>query len=312
MAGNFSLISKRVENFEKKLLACGNAVNETKFVPAAAVSVPASPILVKLYTSDGKTNWEVFKIQFELLNLNSLYNALDLRFGQKFSKDYVRQQMKTRRQKPEESLQVYAFEMQRVATLAFSYFSVNVGEIISLEYFVDGLKDEEIQMAVRMADVKDLKSALLYALNVEAAIQASCIDHHSIREARVTADEPCESRCIKEIQKLKEEMQALIAQRQNRRRRSITCWGSGGSGHLRSNCPRNNKEDPSTKCWGRSGEGHLKNNFHRVNQKDPHRATVIDSKKVCSYRKGLANGNIEDPLRRTVNTAGESKRNLAR
>ncbi|GFU08046.1 uncharacterized protein TNCV_1527811 [Trichonephila clavipes] len=115
--------------------------------------------------------------------------------------------------------------MQRLTTLAFSDFSANVREMIYLEYFVDGLKDEEIQMAVRMADFKDLKSALLYALKVETAIQASCIDYHSIQEARATADEPCESRCIKGIEKLKEEMQALIAERQNRRRRSITCWG---------------------------------------------------------------------------------------
>ncbi|GFW61185.1 uncharacterized protein TNCV_434091 [Trichonephila clavipes] len=124
--------------------------------PAAPVSVPASPVSVKLYTYDGKTNWEVYKIQFgiiseanewtedvkayqlvaslrgeaaevlqtltdtELLNLSSLYNALDLRFGQKFSKDFAHLQMKTRHQKPEESLQEYTFEMQRITTLAFS------------------------------------------------------------------------------------------------------------------------------------------------------------------------------------------------
>ncbi|GFW20512.1 uncharacterized protein TNCV_4547791 [Trichonephila clavipes] len=185
----------------------------------------------------------------------------------------------------------------------------------SLEYFVDGPKEEEIQMAVRMADVKDLKSALLYALKVEAATQASYIDRHSIQEARVTADEPCESRCMKKIEELKEEMQALKAQQQNRSRRSITCWGCGESGHLRSNCPRNNKEDRSTKYWGCGGEGHLRNNCPRVNQKNPHRANVIESKKVCSHQKGLAHGNIEilreDLVQRKVNTAGESKRNLA-
>ncbi|GFS55049.1 uncharacterized protein TNCV_2441331 [Trichonephila clavipes] len=123
VAGNFSLISQRVEDFEKKLLACGNAMNESKFVAAALVHLPASPVSVKLYTYDGKTNWEVYKIQFgiiseatrwtkgvkacrlvaslrgeaaevlktltdtELLNLNSLYNTLYLRFSQKFSKD---------------------------------------------------------------------------------------------------------------------------------------------------------------------------------------------------------------------------------
>ncbi|GFX47924.1 uncharacterized protein TNCV_4793031 [Trichonephila clavipes] len=73
-----------------------------------------------------------------------------------------------------------------------------------IQYFVDGLKYGEIQKAVRMADVQGLKSALLYALHLEAATQASRRDCHSIRRASVTADEPCESRCIKEIEKLKE------------------------------------------------------------------------------------------------------------
>ncbi|GFV24821.1 uncharacterized protein TNCV_882891 [Trichonephila clavipes] len=233
-------MSQLVKYIEKKLLACGETKSENKFVPASPVPMPASPVSVKLYTYDGKTNWEVYKIQFgiiseanrwteevkacqlvaslrgeaaevlqtltdtELLNLSSLYNALDLRFNQKFSKDYVRLWMKTRHQKPEESFQEYAFEMQRLTTLAFCDFSAKVQEMICLEYFVDGLKDEEIQMAVRMADFKDLKSALLYALKVETAIKSSCIDHHSIQEVRVTADEPCESRCIKRIEKLKE------------------------------------------------------------------------------------------------------------
>ncbi|GFV19734.1 uncharacterized protein TNCV_479601 [Trichonephila clavipes] len=78
---------------------------------------------------------------------------MDLWFGQKFSKDYVRLQIKARHQKSEESLQEYAFEILRFTTLAFSDFLANVREIICLEYFMDGLKDEEIQMAVRMVDV---------------------------------------------------------------------------------------------------------------------------------------------------------------
>ncbi|GFS69608.1 uncharacterized protein TNCV_1429251 [Trichonephila clavipes] len=123
VAGNFSLFSQRVEDFEKKLLACGNATNEKRFAPAAPPSVPASPVSVKLYTYDGKINWEVYKIQFgiiseanrwteevkacqhlleeKLLNLNSLYNTLDLRLG---LLRLCRLQMKTKHPKPEESL----------------------------------------------------------------------------------------------------------------------------------------------------------------------------------------------------------------
>ncbi|GFW23498.1 uncharacterized protein TNCV_3805951 [Trichonephila clavipes] len=129
----------------------------------------------------------------ERLNLNSLCNALDLRFDQKYFKEYARLQMKTRLQKTGASLQEYASEVERLANLAFSDHAATVREVISLQYFVDGLKDGEIQKAVRMADVQDLKSALLYALKVEAANEASCRNSHSVRGARVTADAPCES-----------------------------------------------------------------------------------------------------------------------
>ncbi|GFV40060.1 uncharacterized protein TNCV_1459121 [Trichonephila clavipes] len=145
--------------------------------------------------------------------------------------------MKTRLQKTGESLQENASEVERLAKLAFFDHPATVCKVISLQYFMDGLKDGEIQKAVRMADVQDHKSSLLYALKFDAANEASCRDRFSIREGRVTADEPCESRCIKEIEKLKEEIQDLMAQLQNRRRRSITCWGRGEPGHLRSNCP---------------------------------------------------------------------------
>ncbi|GFS73486.1 uncharacterized protein TNCV_1101891 [Trichonephila clavipes] len=99
-----------------------------------------------------------------------------------------------------------------------------------------------------MADIQDLKSALLYALKVEAANEASCRYNHSVRGARVTTDAPCESPWRKAIEKLREEIQDLMAQRQNLRIRRITCWGCGGAGHLRSSCPRI-KKDHNIKCW---------------------------------------------------------------
>ncbi|GFV24847.1 uncharacterized protein TNCV_883151 [Trichonephila clavipes] len=151
--------------------------------------------------------------------------------------------MKTRLQKTGENLQEYASEVERLANLAFSDHPTTVREVISLQYFVNGLKEGEIQKAVRMADVQDLKSALLYALKLEAATQASRKDRHSIRGARVTADEPCESRLIKEMEKLKEEMQIIKAGISNQEKRNFKCWRCGGTGHLRRNCPRERKEE---------------------------------------------------------------------
>ncbi|GFX71459.1 hypothetical protein TNCV_2694471 [Trichonephila clavipes] len=52
-----------------------------------------------------------------------------------------------------------------LANFAFFDYPATEREVISLQYFVDGLKYGEIQKAVIMADVQDLKSALLYVLN---------------------------------------------------------------------------------------------------------------------------------------------------
>ncbi|GFU16585.1 uncharacterized protein TNCV_3624891 [Trichonephila clavipes] len=131
--------------------------------------------------------------------------------------------MKIRLQKTGENLQKYAFEVERLANLAFSDNPATMREIISLQYFVDGLKEGEIQKAVRMADVQDLTSALLYALNLEATTQASRKESHSIPGAMVTADEPCDSRLIKEMENLKDEMQIIKAGISNQEKCNFKC-----------------------------------------------------------------------------------------
>ncbi|GFW05846.1 uncharacterized protein TNCV_603181 [Trichonephila clavipes] len=169
------------------------------------------------------------------------------------------------------------------------------------------MKKGEIQKAVRMAGVQDLKSALLYALKVEAANEASYRDSHSVQGARVATDAPCESPWRKEIEKLRKEIKNLMAQRQNLRRRRITCWGCGGAELLRSSCPRINKEDQNIKCWGCCRAGHVISNCPRVNQEDPCRTSVTESKNVCSNRKGSEeNGDV-----RSKRPCSESSKNLS-
>ncbi|GFS70029.1 uncharacterized protein TNCV_748051 [Trichonephila clavipes] len=72
---------------------------------------------------------------------------------------------------------------------------------------------------------KILNPVLLFALKVEAANEASYRDSHSVRDTTVITDVPCESPWRKEIEKPRKEIQNLMAQRQNLRRRRITCWG---------------------------------------------------------------------------------------
>ncbi|GFX51121.1 uncharacterized protein TNCV_2734721 [Trichonephila clavipes] len=100
-----------------------------------------------------------------------------------------------------------------------------------------------MQKAVRMADVQDLKYAVLYTLKLEAAPPASRQDRQSIRAARVTIDAPCESPWKSDIEKLRDEFQAFKDQRQNQEKRNFKCWGCGVTGHLRRNCSRSRQDE---------------------------------------------------------------------
>ncbi|GFU98813.1 uncharacterized protein TNCV_2308371 [Trichonephila clavipes] len=192
VAENFSLISQRVEDLEMKLLVCANK-NKSNFLPSSPV-----PVLTSVACDFLNSVIETPKI---LQGLRAPANE----------------------NKTPENRRKLASEVERLANLAFSDHPATVQEAISLRYFVDVLKDGEIQKAVRMADVQDLKSVLLYALKLEAATQASRRDHQSIQRARVTTDKPCESRSLKEMEKLKEEMQTIKAGISNQEKRNFKC-----------------------------------------------------------------------------------------
>ncbi|GFV62883.1 uncharacterized protein TNCV_3319081 [Trichonephila clavipes] len=153
----------------------------------------------------------------ERLNLNSIYNALDLRFGQKYSKDYARLQMKTRLQKTGESLQEYASEVEWLTNLAFSDHPATVRNHLFTVFRgkPEGMGSPE-------------GSTHQY--------------RQSIRGARVTLDAPCESPWKSDIEKLRHEFQAFKAQRQNQENRKFKFCGCAGTGHLRRNCPRSRKD----------------------------------------------------------------------
>ncbi|GFW42361.1 gag-pol [Trichonephila clavipes] len=70
------------------------------------------------------------------------------------------------------------------------------------------------------------------------------------------------------------------------------------TGHLSSSYPRKNKEDRNIKYWGCGGTGHVRSNCPRVNQDDICRTSVIESKKVCIFRKRSVDRNVDFPSRK--------------
>ncbi|GBM18693.1 hypothetical protein AVEN_128772-1 [Araneus ventricosus] len=117
---------------------------------------------VKSLTFDGQMSWTVFKTQFDvvtsangwnnrvkasqlvaslrgsaaevlqgipsdkLTDLTTIENALEARFGDSHLTQFYRTELKTRRQKPGESLQVLAADVERLMSLAYAECPLNV------------------------------------------------------------------------------------------------------------------------------------------------------------------------------------------
>ncbi|GFW66575.1 uncharacterized protein TNCV_3841141 [Trichonephila clavipes] len=140
----------------------------------------------------------------ERLNLNSLYNALDLRFGQKYSKECARLQMKTRLQRE-----------NRRKLAGISLRSRKAGQLGFLRSPSNCERNNLFKVFRRPPEGGG---------NSEGY-------------------EPRESRLLKEMEILKEEMQSIKAGILNQDKRNFRCWGCGGTGHLRRNCPRSKKNE---------------------------------------------------------------------
>ncbi|GBM50989.1 hypothetical protein AVEN_199760-1 [Araneus ventricosus] len=178
---------------------------------------------VKSLTFDGQTSWTVFETQFDvvssangwnnrvkasqilaslrgsaaevlqgipsdkLTDLTTIENALEARFGDSHITQFYRTELKTRRQKPGERLQVLAADVERLMSLAYAECPQDVRDSLAAQYFVDAIRDEDTQDATRLMDAKDLKSALAYSMKYEAAKTVSKTSRNvrSIRQRMV-------------------------------------------------------------------------------------------------------------------------------
>ncbi|GFW15556.1 retrovirus-related Pol polyprotein from transposon 297 [Trichonephila clavipes] len=233
---------------------------------------PYSKPSIKLSTYDGKSSWQVYKTQFSIvadanqwdsqtkacqlaaslradaadilqtlpetqrLDFDALVNALELRFGEKCVKDYSRLQLKSRQQKVSETLQELATDVERLSLLAFSDCPTEVREVLALQHFIDGVRDPEIQKALRMADLKDLKGALVFAMKFEAAQQATRKDRHPIRavNASDTSNSSVE-RLERQMRSFMNRVESLMSQKADGKQ-TLKCWTCGREGHLQRSC----------------------------------------------------------------------------
>ncbi|GFV39395.1 retrovirus-related Pol polyprotein from transposon 412 [Trichonephila clavipes] len=233
---------------------------------------PYSKPSIKLSTYDGKSSWQVYKTQFfivadanqwdsqtkacqlaaslradaadilqtlpetQRLDFDALVNALELRFGEKCVKDYSRLQLKSRQQKVSDTLQELATDVERLSHLAFSDCPTEVREVLALQHFIDGVRDPEIQKALRMADLKDLKGALVFAMKLEAAQQATRKDRQPIRAVNESDTSNSSVELLeRQMRSFMNRVESLMSQKADGKK-TLKCWTCGREGHLQRSC----------------------------------------------------------------------------
>ncbi|KAJ8736549.1 hypothetical protein PYW08_007205 [Mythimna loreyi] len=207
---------------------------------------------------DGTSSWTAFKYQFETLvktnrwddeqsfaaltlalrgdallvlenlpsdgrTLERLMEGLDTRYGDKHLEHVFRAQLRERTQKPNESLQQWGVEVERLVRRAYVSMTPETVEVYLVQAFIDGLRDTEVRATVRLGHHQTLKSAMAHALEVEAVRQDSRT--HRVREVVVSPS----------VQPLQREG---VVSSSAKSRYIPTCYGCGEKGHIRTDCPK--------------------------------------------------------------------------
>ncbi|KAJ8953809.1 hypothetical protein NQ318_006657 [Aromia moschata] len=165
--------------------------------------------MLKPPTYDGQSSWSMYRRQFEAAakangwtpqematslvislrgqaleilqsipeeqqnDYDRIVGALEIRYGHKYLRQVYQSQIKSRQQRTNESLQEYEADIERLIHLAYPQAPKEFLEQISIQTFIDGLVDTEMQQALRLGRHTTICDALIAALEFKAAKEAS-------------------------------------------------------------------------------------------------------------------------------------------
>ncbi|GBN88599.1 hypothetical protein AVEN_53056-1 [Araneus ventricosus] len=189
--------------------------------------------------SEGQRRRFFKEFQNKLTDLTTIEKALESRFGDSHLTQFYRIELKTRRQKPGESLQDLAAYVERLMSLAYAECPLDVRESLAAQYFVDAIRDEDTQHSTRLMDAKDLKSSLAYSMKYEAARTVSKTSRHV--RSMGTEDHTSRERDDKFeffFNRLEKLLNSSVSGRKNTPRRdpNVTCWKCNKKGHVQREC----------------------------------------------------------------------------
>ncbi|KAJ8913259.1 hypothetical protein NQ315_012877 [Exocentrus adspersus] len=131
---------------------------------------------------------------------STVIEALKLRFGSKYLSQVYQNQLKSRSQGSTETLQEFSTDIERMV------YPDWLTQKLQKNFFIDGLKDPELQQALRLGKFKSLCEAVIYGLEFQAAKNVS--RRNKVREVKVI--EPANNDEDKGSQGMLEKILALL------------------------------------------------------------------------------------------------------
>lgn len=236
----------------------------------AASLVPSPQGKRKPSEFDGKVAWEAYLAQFEMLAAaqgwndgecalqlvsslrgqalevlahltpaqRSVYScvvgALERRFGQHLQAEVYRARLRGRVRGPGEPLPRLAQDVETLVRRAYPAATEEMVAALSQDYFVDSLRDRQLQLYIKQAHPKGVREALSRALEMEAFTRAS--DEEGSAPYRRGGARPVgPPRHDLYVRR----SQAVTAQQERRASPDVfkgECWGCGARGHKKTQC----------------------------------------------------------------------------
>ncbi|GBM95178.1 hypothetical protein AVEN_199160-1 [Araneus ventricosus] len=138
-------------------------------------------------------------------------------------------------------------------SLAYSECPLDVRESSATQYFVEAIREEDMQRSTRLMDAKDLKSSLAYSMKYEAARTVSKTSRH-VRSFE-TEDHRSRERDdkLEFFNRLENFLNSSVAGKKStpRRNSNMTCCKCNKKGHVKRACQVNDIYSRKLTC------GHL-------------------------------------------------------
>ncbi|XP_065356251.1 uncharacterized protein LOC135950648 [Calliphora vicina] len=261
---NKSDLEKQYQDVDNKFLDLEMKINNIQCQDGPVRIISETSRRIKAPSFDGSTLFNVFKFQFDTVAVRNMWNneekaielilalkgnaavvlesvpasnrncyddimeAVQRKYGGEHKKELYRMELRGRVQKPNETLQDFALEIERLLQLTYPGNNNPFLDHIKIEAFVNGIRDPEIKHAVCATSKPSLAETVSFALAQETAKIISNPQICKVRNIEVVAED--ERNIVDELKKV------LEAFNDKHRKARVRCYNCGKSGHIQRNC----------------------------------------------------------------------------